>query len=126
MTILNELNELFIPGEVYDRLKNAIATGMEADWSDTLNDDYVSLFRIIKAYNAIGLLIDEGMISEPLVVRQIWSSLLQRYADLRPIFDAQMDRNEGVRSLLERCQAYIAEHSIPMPQQHAASPSPSE
>ena len=116
MTILKELNDLFIPGDVYGRLKELAGEDQQVDWSATLNPDLVVLNKVLKTYNAIGLLIDEGMVGHSVAVRQIWPALLQRYEDLKPIIDPQLGENDGLHSLVRSCHNFATSNG-PWPRQ---------
>jgi hypothetical protein len=43
-----------------------------------LTEDHIVLNRVVKAYNAIGLLVGEGMVDSKVIVRQVWPAVLQR------------------------------------------------
>ena len=64
MNILTALNELFISAQAYDQLKKDLEGAKNLDWSKTMNSYHAELHKVMKTYDAIGRLIDGGLVSE--------------------------------------------------------------
>lgn len=77
-----------------------------------MTEDHIVLNRVVKAYNAIGLLVGEGMVDSKVIVRQVWPAVLQRYEHLGPLIDPLLRENDGLRLLLEECRDYAASSGL--------------
>jgi len=106
--LLTQLRDTFIKNESYDQLKKLAATrsndSAEQNWPHLMSDVEIEFRNMLKAYDAAGLLVKKGLVDKEVIVDFVWTGVLNRYNDLKPLFHENEEGNSGFFYLLKRCQ----------------------
>jgi hypothetical protein len=106
--LLTQLRDTFLKNESYAQLKQLAATrsqeSADQNWPHLMSDVEIEFRNMLKAYDAAGLLIKKGLVNEDVIVEFVWTGVLNRYNDLKPLFHENEEGNSGFFYLLKRCQ----------------------
>ncbi len=106
--LLTQLRDTFLKNESYAQLKNLAAArskeSADQSWPHVMSNIEIEFRNMLKAYDVAGLLVKKGLVDEEVVVEFVWTGVLNRYNDLKPLFDENEEGNSGFFYLLKRCQ----------------------
>jgi|GEM_PF-3006011 hypothetical protein len=106
--LLTQLRDTFLKNESYADLKKLASArskeSAEQSWPHVMTEIEIEFRNMLKAYDVAGLLVKKGLVDEEVVVDFVWTGVLNRYNDLKPLFDENKEGNSGFFYLLKLCQ----------------------